>query len=222
MAFKITPPTLGGVFDLTGGPTSKAGMMADQGGFTEAFGAARKKSSGLNDIPGLQLELGAKKFAADQYAETMKEKAFWDTKTMEADFNTKASSIRQQGENDKWGGFAKGGLSIAMAALPLFSDSRVKHTVVELQNAMSLLRELRPVTFYYNEGYGSDSDRMHYGFIAQEYAEQMPDATYLDEETGMLCINTVELIGLLVKANQELEQRVARLEAKEALVGVGK
>ena len=219
MAFN---PQLGGVFQLTGGPTSKAGMMADSGGLTEAFGAARKKSSGLNEMPGLGLELGAKKYAADQFAETMKERAFWDAKTLKADFNTKASNLRQQGSSSKWGGLAKGGLGIAMAALPLLSDSRVKHTVVELENAMSLLRELRPVTFYYNEGYGSDSNRMHYGFIAQEYAEHMPDATYLDEETGMLCINTVELIGLLVKANQELEQRVARLEAKEALVGVGK
>ena len=188
----IRPPTLGGEFNLTGGPTSKAGMMADQGGFTEAFAAARKKSSGLNNLPGLGLELGAKKFAADEYAKTMKEKSFWDSEVIDADFNSKASAVRQQGEQSKWGGMLKGGLSIAMAALPLFSDSRVKHTVVELENAMSLLRQLRPVTFYYNEGFG-DPDRMHYGFIAQEYAEHMPDATYTDEETGMLCINTVEL-----------------------------
>jgi len=219
MAFN---PQLGGVFNLTGGPTSKAGMMADSGGFTQAFGAARKKSSGLNEMPGLGLELGAKKYAADQFAETMKEKGFWDAKVAEAGFDAKSKYYNTQGSNAKTGGLLKGGLGIAMAALPLLSDSRVKHTVVELENAMSLLRELRPVTFYYNEGYGSDSNRMHYGFIAQEYAEHMPDATYLDEETGMLCINTVELIGLLVKANQELEQRVARLEAKEALVGVGK
>ena len=219
MAFN---PQLGGVFNLTGGPTSKAGMMADSGGFTEAFGAARKKSSGLNEMPGLGLELGAKKYAADQFAETMKEKGFWDAKVAEAGFDAKSKYYDTQGSNAKNSGIAKFFTSAAVAALPLFSDSRVKHTVVELENAMSLLRELRPVTFYYNEGYGSDSNRMHYGFIAQEYAEHMPDATYLDEETGMLCINTVELIGLLVKANQELEQRVARLEAKEALVGVGK
>ena len=118
------------------------------------------------------------------------------------------------------GGGLKGLSGLAMAFLPLAaSDRRVKHTVTEIDNAVSLLRQLRPVSYYYNEGYGSDSDRLHYGFIAQEYAEHMPDATYLDEENDMLCINTMELIGLLVKANQELEQRITRLEAKEALAG---
>ena len=219
MAYNFKPPPLGGVFDLTGGPVSKAGTMTDSGGLSEAFAAARKKSSGLNDLPGLGLELGAKEYAADQYAETMEERGFWDAKVADAQFKSKASNLRQQGNDAKTGGLLKGFAGIAMAALPLFgSDSRIKHTVVELENAMSLLRQLRPVTFYYNEGYG-DPDRMHYGFIAQEYAEHMPDATYTDEETGMLAINTVELIGLLVKANQELEQRVTRLEAKEALAG---
>ena len=218
MARNITPPTLGGVFNLTGARTTSAGQMAGKGGLTEAFQAQRKKSSGINDMPGLGLELDAKKYAADQYAETMDTRAYWDSKAIDSKFSSAAKDAREKGNNALTGGLLKGGLGIAMAALPLFSDSRVKHTVVELENAMSLLRQLRPVSFYYNEGYG-DTDRLHYGFIAQEYAEHMPDATYTDEETGMLCINTVELIGLLVKANQELERRVTRLEAKEALAG---
>jgi len=206
-------------FQLTGGPTSQAGMMADAGGVNEAFNTFRKKSSGINKLPGLGLELGAKKFAADQYAETMDTKAYWDAKTIGAQADAKADALDEQGNNARTGGFIKGGLSLAMAALPLFSDRRVKHTVEELDNALSLLRGLRPVTFYYNEGYGSESNRMHYGFIAQEFCEHFPDATYLDEDTKMMAINPTELIGVLVKANQELEQRVVRLEAKAALAG---
>ena len=61
---------------------------------------------------------------------------------------------------------------------------------------------------------------MHYGFIAQEYQKVMPDATYYDETTGKLCIDPVELIGLLVRANQELQARVSRMEAKQALAAV--
>lgn len=218
MAYKFTPPQLGGVFELTGGPVSKAGTMADSGGLAEAFQAARKKSSGINDLPGFGLELGAQEYAADQYADTMAEKGYWDSKIAKTKFNTEANTLNTQGNNAKTGGILKGIAGVAMAALPLLSDNRIKNTVVELENAMSLLRQLRPVSFYYNEGYG-ETDRLHYGFIAQEYAEHMPDATYTDEKTGMLCINTVELIGLLVKANQELEQRITRLEAKEALAG---
>jgi len=113
------------------------------------------------------------------------------------------------------------GKGLVAAALPLIasSDRRVKNTIEELDNAVSLLKELRPVSFYYNKGYGTDSDRLHYGFIAQEYAEHMPDATYTDDDTGMLCINTMELISILVKANQELEERIARLEVKDKLAG---
>ena len=45
----------------------------------------------------------------------------------------------------------------------------------------------------------------------------MPDATYRDESTGKLCIDPIELIGLLVRANQQLETRLTRLEAKLVL-----
>jgi len=206
-------------FQLTGGPTSKAGLMANAGGVSEAFNTFRKKSSGINKLPGLGLKLGAQKFAADQYAETMDTRAYWDAKTIDKRAAAKAKQIRSAGSSAKTRGLVKGGLSLAMAALPLFSDKRVKHTVVELDNALSLLRDLRPVTFYYNEGFGSESNRMHYGFIAQEFCEHFPDATYLDEDTKMLAINPTELIGVLVKANQELEQRIVRLEAKAALAG---
>jgi hypothetical protein len=48
----------------------------------------------------------------------------------------------------------------------------------------------------------------------------MPDATYFDEAIGKMCIDTNELIALLVRANQQLESRVVRLEAKQALAAV--
>ena len=82
------------------------------------------------------------------------------------------------------------------------------------------LRQLKPVSFYYKEEYSAHPERMHYGFIAQDYKDVMPDATYYDESIGKLCIDTGELIGLLVRANQQLETRIARLEAKEALATV--
>ena len=48
----------------------------------------------------------------------------------------------------------------------------------------------------------------------------MPDATYYDEEFGKYCIDTADLIGLLVRAVQQLETKVTRLEAANALVGM--
>jgi hypothetical protein len=41
----------------------------------------------------------------------------------------------------------------------------------------------------------------------------MPDATYVDGDTGLLKIDTMQLIALLVKSNQELAKRIDLLEA---------
>lgn len=100
------------------------------------------------------------------------------------------------------------------------SDKTTKNTIENIENAMTTLRGLRPVTFHYNEEYSQSPERLHYGFIAQEYEKVMPDATYYDEGLGKMCIDTSELIGLLVRAVQELESKVTRIEAAHALVGV--
>ena len=76
------------------------------------------------------------------------------------------------------------------------------------------------MSFFYKEEFSATPERMHYGFIAQEYQKVMPDATYYDESIGKLCIDTSELIALLVRANQQLQARVSRLEAKQALAAV--
>ncbi len=99
------------------------------------------------------------------------------------------------------------------------SDSTTKHDIEPLEDALTTLRNLKPVTFYYNEEYSSSPERLHHGFIAQEYQEVMPDATYYDESIGKLAIDTGDLIAILVSAVQTLESRVSRMEAKNALVG---
>jgi len=102
----------------------------------------------------------------------------------------------------------------------LISDETTKNTIESIDDALTTLRQLRPVSFYYNEEYSSSPERLHYGFIAQQYARVMPDATYFDEELGKMCIDTAELIGLLVRAVQQLETKVTRLEAAHVLAGV--
>ena len=109
---------------------------------------------------------------------------------------------------------ALGTLSLALC------DEDTKHTIDEIDDALDTLRKLRPVTFYYKEEYTENPHLMHHGFIAQEYQKVMPDATYVDSFTGKLCIDTGDLIGLLVRANQQLESRITRLEVKQALTTV--
>ena len=103
-----------------------------------------------------------------------------------------------------------GGLSTDPAHY--LSDERTKNTIENIDDGLTLLKSLRPVTFYYNKEYDTNPERMHYGFIAQEYQQVMPDQTYYDGSIDKLAIDTNELIAVLVRAIQQLEGRIESLE----------
>ncbi len=106
------------------------------------------------------------------------------------------------------------GAGLRLASL---SDRDTKENIERLDDALATLRQLKPVSFNYLPEYSTSPERLHYGFIAQEYREVMPDATYYDESVQKYCIDPVELIGLLVRSVQQLETRVQYLEATKAL-----
>ena len=128
------------------------------------------------------------------------------------------SAAQKEAQGSMFGSIASAGITLLGSAI--LSDEKTKNNIEHIQDALATLRELRPVTFYYNEEYSSTPERLHHGFIAQEYAKHMPDATYYDESIDSMCIDTIELIALLVRSVQQLETKVARMEAQHALVGV--
>lgn len=121
----------------------------------------------------------------------------------------------QAGALDVVGKVAKVGLPLLFSAM---SDEKVKNTIEAIEDATSKLRALRPVSYYYNEGYTDAPERKHHGFIAQQYQEVLPDATYTDKETGTMSIDLGDVIGILVRGFQELDTRITRIEAKNALL----
>lgn len=133
-------------------------------------------------------------------------------------------NIRNTAKEEKETSFLQDGLklagTVATTALLAGCDETIKDNIQNIEDALSTLRQLRPVTFNYKEEWSTSPERLHHGFIAQEYKEVMPDATYYDEEYEKYCIDTAELIGLLVRAVQQLETKVTRLEAANALEGV--
>ena len=131
----------------------------------------------------------------------------------------KKDAAKKKAKSSMFGSIASAGVSLVSSAI-LLSDEKTKNNIEHIQDALATLRELRPVTFYYNEEYSSSPERLHHGFIAQEYIKHMPDATYYDESIDKLCIDTTELIALLVRSVQQLETKVARMEAQTALAGV--
>ena len=137
-----------------------------------------------------------------------------------AENNAKYTSkmANKQTQRSMTGGIIQAGVGLLGSAL--LSDERAKNTINKIEDALTTLRDLKPVTFYYNEEYSCNPERLHHGFIAQEYKEVLPSATYYDESSDRFCIDTHELVALLVRGIQQLEDRVARLEATKALAGV--
>lgn len=206
----------------TAGVTSNAGSAADAVSVGNIFGSLRKNSVDYQSL--------STKAAENRQAEKL---AGWKAEGDMTIAGINAATDVYIGEQEKkaydkqagaakTGGFLSAFGSIASAALPLafMSDETTKHTINSIDDALATLRELKPVTFYYKEEYSDEPNRMHHGFIAQEYQKVMPDATYYDKELDKLKIDTNDLIALLVRANQQLESRVTRLEAKQALAAV--
>jgi hypothetical protein len=141
------------------------------------------------------------------------------TRQAKKDYAAQVRANAKRNRASTFGNIIKTGFQLGGMAL-MASDETIKNTIENISDALSTLRQLRPVSFYYNEEYSSNPERLHHGFIAQEYQKVLPDATYFDESNGKLCIDTGDLIGILVRAVQELEVKVTRLEAANALTGV--
>ena len=204
--------------------TTSAGSAANIVSVGSIYGGLRKNSPDYQIISEKMARMRAEENIASQTASAFMEKAgIQADATMDIAKYQKKAADKQASEKRKGGVIGAIG-SVAAAAAPFaiaaLSDEDTKHTIDSLENACETLRQLKPVTFYYKEEYSQHPERMHYGFIAQEYQKVMPDATYTDSTTGKLCIDPIELIGLLVRANQELEVRVTRMEAKQALATV--
>ena len=130
------------------------------------------------------------------------------------------------------GDYSLGSLDLRWAELWLegeihqLSDERYKEKISALTYGLEEIRALRPVTFAWRRDPAQES---HYGFIAQEVREVLPEVVTGDDgETGTLSMNYGELVPVLVKAVQEQQQeidtqaqQIADLEARLAALEAG-
>ena len=197
------------------------GGAADTAQLGAIFGKYRENAPSYGKIT--QTGLAAR--SAEKQA-AIAGKASIKSTQMLADAEVKAAKLQAKAAKEAAASQARGSMmgsifgAIGSIGAGLLSDERTKNTIETIDDALSTLRKLKPVSFYYNEEYSSSPERLHYGFIAQEYGKVMPDATYYDESLEKMCIDTSELIGLLVRSVQQLETKVTRLEAVNALAGV--
>jgi len=212
----FTAPTTG----VTAGGYSGAAGVVD---LADGFAAQREKAPKYDDISGMAMQTQSAENRAAMEAE-----ANVMSTGLSAISSAKSSQMAAEASMkaaDKAAGASKMGSALGAigsigGALIGLSDETTKFDVKRIDTALETLRNLRPVTFHYKEEFSSNPERMHHGFIAQEFQKVLPDATYFDDSVGKLAIDTGDVIGLLVRANQELEARIGMLEAKQALATV--
>ena len=121
------------------------------------------------------------------------------------------------------------GSALASGGTWTASDMKLKQNIAEIENATSLVKALRPKTYYFKKDSFSNlglSDTKQYGLLAQDLELILPDLvqTTLEpvrlnasgerEMEEMKSINYNGLIPVLIKAIQELQQEVDTLKAK--------
>jgi len=112
------------------------------------------------------------------------------------------------------------------------SDKNLKNSIADSDLGLSFINKLRPVSYKWNQIKGENLDtKTHYGFIAQEIETALisenktlndfagvykPD-DYKEDGTGeAMGIQTNDILSPLVKAVQELSNKVQQLETKVA------
>lgn len=105
----------------------------------------------------------------------------------------------------------------------LASDVRVKDNITDLSDGLSIINQLRPVTFRYTDDseFHEAHDLLvtHYGFIADEVKEVAPQYTQEgkgkvgeEEVDDFKTLSMLKMFPMLVKAVQELSAKVEALE----------
>ena len=108
-----------------------------------------------------------------------------------------------------FGGGQINGNGAAQAAFGSFSDARLKENIESLPNQLENIKDLRPVEFDYIDGSGHQV-----GFIAQEIQTVYPDAVSIGADEFLTVTGWGKTEAILVKAIQELTEKVETLESR--------
>jgi len=124
---------------------------------------------------------------------------------------------------DKHGNLQVDG-TVSSAGIDLTSDIRLKKNITPLQNSLSIIEKLNPVSYNKKKTiYGYDYSINENGFIAQELQKILPDLVHESaDKDKLLSINYTAIIPILTKGIQEqqviIEDQKKRLDALEKLV----
>ncbi|MEE4178395.1 MAG: tail fiber domain-containing protein [Bacteroides sp.] len=91
------------------------------------------------------------------------------------------------------------------------SDARLKENILPLQNSLEKVMELQGVSFSWKEAPGMGR---HFGFIAQEFEQVIPELVITNQNDGYKGINYEEITALLVESTKEQQEIIKSLKAE--------
>ena len=111
--------------------------------------------------------------------------------------------------------YGAGTLSTSAAGVISASDGRYKTKTRQLGNGLEIIAALKPTYFKWNEDSPFASEYEELGFVAQEVAEVIPEASPCEDEEGKFRnFHDRAIIAMLVKAVQELKAELDTVKAE--------
>lgn len=109
--------------------------------------------------------------------------------------------------------FGSGTLGICLGT----STARAKENILAVNdNALNQVMALKPVAFNYKDGWGYDSSKRYFGFLAEDVATVIPELVGRNANGQIQNADYVGMIPLLVKTIQEQQRQIESLMAKSA------
>ena len=93
------------------------------------------------------------------------------------------------------------------------SSLRYKKSIKTLPSQLETINALRPVTFKWKDK--KKGEDTQYGLIAEELQQIMPEAVSLNSEGEAEAISYTKLVPILIRAVQELQAKVEKLEKQK-------
>lgn len=100
-----------------------------------------------------------------------------------------------------------------------YSDARAKNSIQSLSKSLSIIKQLRPVSYNFtdnsdNTKFRKGGDEKEIGLLAQEVEKVLPNIVLTDPDGNKL-INYTSLIAVLIDAVKDLNEKVSALEAQQ-------
>lgn len=104
--------------------------------------------------------------------------------------------------------------TVTATSFPTSSDARLKSKVVEINNGLNKIMELRPVNYDKKLALDNPTTVNENGFIAQELQKIMPElVTEGNDKDKLLSVNYTAIIPVLTKAVQEQQKTIEQNQA---------